>query len=82
MNGGSKVDRKTACVWWRVSTEDQREISPETQTREALALAKSDGFHVPREYILGTDWGSLSVWHRSGQKTGEPPRYVRKTFTL
>ena len=58
----SKADQKTGCVWWRVSTEDQSEISPETQIRESLALAKSEGFDVPVEYILGTDWASLSVW--------------------
>ena len=62
MVGESKADRNMGCTWWRVSTEDQSEISPETQIREALALAKSEGFDIPKEHILGTDWGSLSVW--------------------
>lgn len=53
---------KQAAVWWRVSTDDQRDTSPETQIREALTLAKDDGYQVPEEFILGTDWHSLSVW--------------------
>ena len=53
---------KTAAIWWRVSTDDQKEISPDTQIKEALALAEQEGYHVPPEYIIGTDWGSLSVW--------------------
>ena len=53
---------KTAAVWWRVSTEEQSETSPETQIKESLALAKNEGFDVPGEYFLGTDWASLSVW--------------------
>ena len=51
-----------AAIWWRVSTDDQKEISPETQIREALALAAAEGYQVPDEYIFGTDWHSLSVW--------------------
>ena len=51
-----------ALVWWRVSTEDQKEISPETQIKEATALAKREGYEVLPEYVLGTDWQSLSVW--------------------
>ncbi|MEE9199587.1 MAG: recombinase family protein [Dehalococcoidia bacterium] len=53
---------KVAAIWWRVSTDDQREISPDTQIREASALAKQEGYEVPEEYVLGTDWHSLSVW--------------------
>ena len=53
---------KLAAVWWRVSTDDQIEISPDTQTGAVLALAEQEAYNVPSEYILGTDWGSLSVW--------------------
>ena len=53
---------KTAAIWWRVSTDDQREISPDTQTGEALALAEQEGYSVPPENVIGTDWSSLSVW--------------------
>ena len=54
---------KTAAIWWRVSTDEQREISPDTQTGEALALAEQEGYNVPPENIIGTDWSSLSVWN-------------------
>ena len=62
MTGISNVDQKTGGIFWRISTEDQSEISPETQIKESLALAKNEGFDVPSQYILGTDWASLSVW--------------------
>jgi len=55
-------DKRLAAVWWRVSTDDQREASPDTQIQEAVALAQQEGYHVPEEYILGTDWHSLTVW--------------------
>ena len=51
-----------AAVWWRVSTDDQRETSPETQIQAALELARQEGYDVPGENILGTDWQSLTVW--------------------
>jgi len=53
---------KTAAIWWRVSTDEQREISPVTQTGEALALAlaEQEGYSVPPENVIGTDWSSLS----------------------
>jgi hypothetical protein len=57
-NGGKPL----ALVWWRVSTEPQKEISWETQTREAATLADKDGFYVPPEFVIGTDWASLEVW--------------------
>ena len=53
---------KIAAIWWRVSTDEQRETSPETQTREAVAMAQEEGYAVPKENILGTDWHCLSVW--------------------
>ncbi|MFQ5875600.1 MAG: recombinase family protein, partial [Dehalococcoidia bacterium] len=53
---------RLAAIWWRVSTDDQREISPETQILEAKALAEAEGYDVPDEYVIGTDWASLSVW--------------------
>lgn len=54
-------EKPKAAIWWRVSTDDQRETSPETQIQDALKLADEEGFNVPPEYILGTDWHSLSV---------------------
>ncbi len=58
----NRRDMGIAAIWWRVSTDDQREISRDTQVKEALALAQQQGYEVPKEYILGTDWHSLSVW--------------------
>ena len=52
----------TAAIWWRVSTDDQKEISPETQINAARALAIEEGLETPEKYIIGTDWHSLSVW--------------------
>ena len=54
--------RKVGEIWWRVSTDDQKEISPDTQTGAAMALAERGGYIVPPENIIGTDWHSLSVW--------------------
>ena len=51
-----------AAVWWRVSTESQVDVSPQTQIHEAQELAESDGCLVPTEHIIGCDWHSLSVW--------------------
>jgi len=53
---------KTAAIWWRVSGENQLEISPDTQISEGLAMAQGESCVVPKENILGTDWHSLSVW--------------------
>jgi len=53
---------KTAAIWWRVSGDDQLEISPDTQKDAARAQAEQDGYTIPPEYELGCDWGSLSVW--------------------
>jgi site-specific DNA recombinase len=51
-----------AAIWWRVSTEAQKEPSPDTQIHECIALASQEGYEVPQEYIISTDWHSLSVW--------------------
>ena len=55
-------DHPKAALWWRVSTDDQREISPETQILEAKAMATADGYAVASEHVIGTGWSSLSVW--------------------
>ena len=52
-----------AAIWWRVSTDDQREMSPDTQVQGALALAGQEGYQVAPEHIVGTDWSSLEVWN-------------------
>ena len=50
---------KPAAIWWRVSTDDQQEISSDTQIGEALA--EQEGYNVPPENVIGTDWKSLLV---------------------
>ncbi len=57
-NGG----QPQAAIWWRVSTESQVDISPQTQIHEARELAEGDGYRVVPEHIIGCDWHSLSVW--------------------
>ena len=52
-----------AAIWWRISTDDQREISPDTQIQVALAPARQEGYQVAPHHIVGTDWASLEVWH-------------------
>jgi hypothetical protein len=37
-----------AAVWWRVSTDTQKEISPDTQINEAMALAQTEGYEDHR----------------------------------
>ena len=53
---------KIGLIWWRVSGSEQLTLSPETQIREARELAESEGYTIPPDFILGTDWHSLSVW--------------------
>ncbi len=57
-SGGKPI----GAIWWRVSTGDQLEASPDIQIAGALELANQDGCQIPQENILGTDWHSLSVW--------------------
>ena len=60
-NTDAQTNAPRAAVWWRVSTDSQ-DTSPDTQIADALGLAKSEGYHVPPDYIIGADWHSLSVW--------------------
>ena len=57
-NGGEPL----AAVWWRVSTEDQRErISPDTQVDAARTILEMQGYLVFPSRIIGTDWASLQL---------------------
>ena len=60
-NYDAEFTAQKAAVWWRVSTDSQ-DTSPDTQIADALALAKSEGYSVPPDYVIGVDWHSLSVW--------------------
>ena len=65
-DGGKHI----AAVWWRVSTDDQREkLSPETQVCAAVAVLESQGYMVPSEYIIGTDGASLELLEAPQFKT-------------
>ncbi len=48
---------QTAAIWWRVSTDDQREASQKTQVRESIALAEE----IPASSSLRT-----MSWARTG----------------
>ena len=58
---------KTAAIYCRVSTDSQERegTSLETQSQQALAKAKSLGWHVPPEYLIKEDWTGKDL-HRLG----------------
>lgn len=58
---------KTAAIYCRVSTDSQERegTSLETQSQQALAKAKSLGWHVPPEYLIKEDWTGKDL-HRPG----------------
>ncbi len=68
-----------AAIWWRVSTDDQSEMSPDTQVQAALALAGQEGYQVAPEHIVGTDWASLEVWNSPPMST--PTGYLLNPHT-
>ena len=41
-----------AAIWWRISTGDQQEISPDTQIQEALTLANRKAIKCSRSMSL------------------------------
>lgn len=47
---------KTAAAYIRVSTEDQAELSPDTQLEKIREYAKQNGYYVPPEFVF-TDAG-------------------------
>ncbi len=53
--------KQKAAIWWRVSTGDQLELSPQTQVSDARTLLNSEGFIVPDEFVLGADWSSPEI---------------------
>lgn len=46
---------RIAAAYIRVSTEDQTELSPDSQVKKIHEYAKSHGFIVPKEYIFHDD---------------------------
>ena len=41
-----------AAAYIRVSTDDQTELSPDSQLHVILDAAKADGYIIPKEYIF------------------------------
>ena len=62
---------KTGCIYIRVSTEDQAELSPDAQKRMILDYAKKNNIIVSDEYIF-----SESVSGRHAQKRPEFQRMI------
>lgn len=49
------ADLKIAAAYIRVSTEDQTELSPDSQIKKIQEYAKAHGYVVPKEYIFHDD---------------------------
>lgn len=58
---------KIAAAYIRVSTEEQTELSPDSQIKQIRDYAKKNGFIVPDEYIFHDDG-------ISGRTTGKTSR--------
>ena len=54
-------DRGPAAVWARVSTDDQRELSLDSQEVAVRRILEAQGFQVPPQYVLKVDWSSLDL---------------------
>ena len=52
---------KIAASWSRVSTDDQRELSLDSQAEAARKALEAQGYEVPPEYVLKVDWTSLDL---------------------
>lgn len=64
MEGGIK----TAAAYIRVSTEDQAELSPETQLEKIREYARANGYFIPAEFVF-TDAGI------SGRRAAKRPGF-------
>lgn len=68
MKGVDKL--KTAAAYIRVSTDDQLELSPDSQLREIRAFAKAHGYELDEEYVFHDDGISgKTAKHRPGFMT-------------
>jgi len=45
-------DLKIAAAYIRVSTDDQTELSPDSQIKVVREFAKQKGYLIPKEYIF------------------------------
>lgn len=62
---------KIAAAYIRVSTEDQTELSPDSQLHVILDAARADGWTIPEEYIFMEKKGI------SGRKADNRPEFQR-----
>ena len=46
------IDLKVAAAYIRVSTDNQTELSPDSQLKIVREYAKQHGFIIPNEYVL------------------------------
>ena len=54
-------DRNIAATWCRVSTDDQRELSLDSQEVAARKALAARGYEAPPQYVLKVDWSSLDL---------------------
>lgn len=66
---------RTGAAYIRVSTNDQMELSPESQLKEILQYAENNQISIPDSYIFMEKEG------RSGKKAGNRPEFQRMIAT-
>ena len=64
------IELKTAAAYIRVSTDNQTELSPDSQIKEIRKYAKQHGYIVPNEYIFRDDG-------ISGRRAEKRPDFIR-----
>lgn len=64
------IELKTAAAYIRVSTDNQTELSPDSQIKEICKYAKQHGYIVPNEYIFRDDG-------ISGRRAEKRPEFIR-----
>jgi len=52
---------KVAAIWCRVSTNDQRELSLDSQEAAVRKTLDAQGYETPPQYVLKVDWSSLDL---------------------
>ena len=68
------IELKTAAAYIRVSTDNQTELSPDSQVKEIRKFAKQHGYIVPNEFIFRDDG-------ISGRKAEKRPEFIRMIAT-
>ena len=68
------IELKTAAAYIRVSTDNQTELSPDSQIKEIRKYAKQHGYIVPNEFIFRDDG-------ISGRRAEKRPEFIRMIAT-